>query len=91
MYNLNYNAHIENDVETFDEINDKINDKIKISQNENNILELIRKNNEITQPQIREKLKISESTVSRAIKKLKDYGYIIRSGSRKDGHWVVKK
>lgn len=94
LYNLNYNAPIESDVEIIDEIsdkiNDKINDKIKFSSNENKVLELIIHDNSITQPQISKELNVSESTVSRAIKKLKDNGYIVRSGSNKDGQWIVK-
>lgn len=36
-------------------------------------------------------LDISESTVARATKKLKELGIIYRSGADKDGHWVINK
>lgn len=75
-----------------DKINDRINDKIKNELNdvENKVLEVIIKDDTVTAPVISSELKISESTVNRAIKKLKTLGYVTREGARKNGHWRVK-
>ncbi len=37
------------------------------------------------------KLKVSEATIKRNIKELKEKGYIKREGSKKTGYWKILK
>ncbi|MBQ6275352.1 MAG: winged helix-turn-helix transcriptional regulator [Bacteroidales bacterium] len=46
-------------------------------------------NNDITYIELQTKLKISEPTVRRAIKRLRINMMIVREGSDKSGHWYV--
>lgn len=62
-----------------------INEGISLSLLEKEILNTITENTEITIPEFAAKLSKSESTIERALKKLKDLNYIKREGSRKDG------
>lgn len=34
---------------------------------------------------------VSESSITRAIRELKEYGYIARHGARKSGEWIILK
>ena len=61
-------------------INDTLNDTLKLLKN----------NPKLKQKEIAEQLKISEITVKRNIKELKERGYIERIGARKNGYWKVK-
>ena len=74
-----------------DIVNDTVNGTVKLSEKENSVLKAIIDNTRITKSQISMLLDISESTVARATKKLKELGIIHRSGSDKDGHWVINK
>ena len=56
----------------------------------NDTLKLLKNNPKLKQKEIAEQLKISEITVKRNIKELKDRGYIERIGARKNGYWKVK-
>ena len=60
-------------------INDTLNDTLKLLKN----------NPKLKQKEIAEQLKISEITVKRNIKELKERGYIERIGARKNGYWKV--
>ena len=62
----------------------------EMSKTEKAVLEEIRKNNYITAKLIAEQIGKSEKTVYRAIKRLKEFGYIVRIGDDYDGHWEVK-
>ena len=62
----------------------------EMSKTEKVVLEEIRKNNYITAKLIAEQIGKSEKTVYRAIKRLKEFGYIVRIGDDYDGHWEVK-
>lgn len=74
-----------------DIVNGTVNDTVKLSEKENSVLKAIINNTKITKSQISILLDISESTVARATKKLKELGIIHRSGADKDGHWVINK
>lgn len=54
------------------------------------VLQLIIKNNKITQEEISNKLKKSKVSVYKNIKKLKELDIIERIGSDKNGYWKVK-
>ena len=69
--------------------NDTVNDGVKWTKNELAILHEMSKNNDITYIQLQTKLKISEPTVRRSIKRLRLTMMIVREGSDKSGHWYV--
>ena len=70
---------------------DTINDTIKLTKNEQQILNLIISNNQITREEIVNETKLSDRTISRAIKHLQDEKFIIREGSKKTGYWKILK
>ena len=84
-----------NKVSTDDTINDTINDTLKdttkLTKNEQQILSLIISNNQITREEIVNETKLSDRTISRAIKRLQDENFILREGSKKTGYWKVLK
>ena len=72
-----------------DSLRDGVNDGVKWTKNELAILYEMSKNNDITYIQLQTKLKISEPTVRRSIKRLRLNMMIVREGSDKSGHWYV--
>ena len=69
--------------------NEPINEAIKLNGSEQHVLDAIRQNPHITRKSLMEQLNLGESTVYRAIQKLKDEGIIERIGSNKTGYWKV--
>ena len=69
--------------------NETINDTL--NKNENLIINKMRNNPYITINEISNELNLSRSTIIRTTNKLSDKGIIIRIGSNKNGHWVVKE
>ena len=61
-----------NKVSTDDTINDTLNGTIKLTKNEQQILSLIINNNQITREEIVNETRLSERTISRAIKHLQE-------------------
>lgn len=57
----------------------------------NDTLNLLKINPSIRQKDIAIKLRVSEVTIKRNVKELKEKGYIKREGSKKTGHWKVLK
>ncbi len=86
IYNANYKSGKINGG-----INGEINGEIKNSGIEEIILEAIKSDNYITQPNLAKKVGIGERTLSRYIKSLKDKGIIERVGSKKTGYWKVNQ
>lgn len=80
-----------NKVSTDDTINDTLKDTTKLTKNEQQILSLIISNNQITREKIVNETKLSDRTISRAIKRLQDENLILREGSKKTGYWKVLK
>lgn len=76
---------------TDDTINDTLKGTIKLTKNEQKILSLIISNNQITREEIVNETKLSDRTISRAIKRLQDESFILRVGSKKTGYWKVLK
>lgn len=70
-------------------INDTINDTIKLSERQIAILNLIKSNNKVSYLQISDAVSISKITVRREIDLLRNYGFLKRDGSKKDGSWIV--
>ena len=61
----------------------------KINETQENIIDLIKKNPNITQNEISNFLNINKSTVMRNINKLKEKKIIARIGSTKNGQWKI--
>lgn len=80
-----------NKVSANDTINDTLKDTIKLTKNEQLILSLIVNNNQITREEIVNGTKLSDRTISRAIKHLQDEKFILREGSKKTGYWKILK
>lgn len=68
----------------------KNNEDIKeITERQKEIIELMKKDNTITQEQIAQLLNITRQTVTVEIKYLKDMKFIKREGSNKNGTWKI--
>ena len=80
-----------NKVSTDDTINDILNGTIKLTKNEQQILNLIINNNQITREKIINETNLSDRTISRAIKHLQEVKIIEREGSKKTGSWKILK
>ena len=80
-----------NKVSADDTINDTLKDTIRLTKNEQQILNLIINNNQITRDEIVNKTKLSDRTISRTIKHLQDEKIILREGSKKTGYWKILK
>lgn len=61
-----------------------------INKTENKVLNLIKGNKFITQPEIAKILNLSENCVYRNIKSLRDKNIIIRIGANKNGCWELR-
>lgn len=70
---------------------DTINDTLKLTKNEQQILNLIINNNQITREEIVNETNLSDRTISRAIKHLQEVKIIEREGSKKTGSWKFLK
>lgn len=70
-------------------INEPINGAIKLTGSERRVLEAILQNSHITRKELMEELHVGESTIYRAIQKLKAEGIIERIGSNKTGYWKL--
>lgn len=70
-------------------INEPINGAVKLKDPEQRVLEAIRQNSRITRKELIKLLNVGESTIYRAIQKLKSEGIIERIGSNKTGHWKI--
>lgn len=62
----------------------------EMSKTEKTVFDEVKRDNCATAKQISKRIKKSEKTVYRAIKRLKELGYIVRIGDDYDGHWEVK-
>ena len=83
----------ETDEQENDRINDRINDRDmeKFSAHDWAVFEIIQQNPDLTVALIAAQLDVSESTVRRAIRKLRSNGFIQREGSNKKGTWIILK
>lgn len=57
----------------------------------NDTLKLLQMNPNIKQKDMAIKLQVSEITIKRNIKELKEKGFIERVGARKNGYWKILK
>lgn len=73
-----------------DKVADKVGDKnIKLNPTRQRIMEEIRNNPNITQPQLMSVVGIGRTAIQNNITFLRDNGYIERVGSNKNGYWKV--
>ncbi len=72
-----------------DKVAYKPTDKIKLNSTQEKILELIRDNPDITQPQLEVKVGVGRTAIQNNIAFLKKNGYIERVGANKRGYWNV--
>ena len=70
-----------------DTVNGTVNDGVKLTPTEQAVLDCIRDNNSISVAEIVNRTKKGRSTIMRAIKALKEKGFIQRVGSDKTGNW----
>lgn len=72
-----------------DTVNDTVNVGVNLSATEQTVLDCIRDNNSISVAEIVNRTKKGRSTIMRAIKALKEKGFIQRVGSDKTGSWEI--
>lgn len=72
-----------------DTVNGTVNDGVNLSATEQAVLDCIRENNLINVAEIVDCTKKGRSTIMRAIKALKEKGFIQRVGSDKTGSWEI--
>lgn len=65
--------------------------EFNLTENQNNVLNLIIKDSSISQKDIADTLGLSLSGVKKITDKLQDCNLIIRKGSKRDGYWIAKK
>ena len=68
---------------------DTKDDTKELSDRQQIIIELIRKNPSVTIQEMTQKTNASESTIKRELAYLAKVDVIVRKGSRKEGHWEV--
>lgn len=72
-----------------DPVNVPVNVHLKLNKTENQILQLIKNNPNITQKEIANILKLSEKTIKRNTNKLKEKGLLKRIGADKNGYLKI--
>lgn len=70
-------------------VNAGVSAGVKLSDTQKRVLDLIAVDTAITQKELAQRLNKNETTILRAIKRLKNSGLIIRIGSDKSGYWKV--
>ena len=80
----------------YNNVNDNVNDNVnplkqhtKISENQQKIIDAIRKNPYITQKELSEYVKITVANININMKKLQETGILRRIGADKNGYWEV--
>ena len=75
-----------------DKKGDKKGDKKEFTDIQRVLISFISENDKITISEMARKTALSESTISREIKRLRvDHKILNREGGRKNGHWVIIK
>lgn len=85
------NDHINDHINVH--LNDNISEYISnsLTENEIKVLKVIKENSHITHIEMANKIHVSEKTVRRITKKLKEKGIIKRVGANKNGYWEIIK
>lgn len=74
-----------------DGINVRLGDAANLTDKEQTIIHMIRRNSAITISEIAIAMGISTKTVERAIKSLKDKEILAREGAKRNGKWIILK
>lgn len=61
----------------------------KLTERQQTIINLIKQQNSITQPEIARMANVGKTTIYKEMKHLMDMGIIQREGARKDGKWII--
>ena len=65
---------------------------IELNSTQREIVKLLSKNNQLSAAKLAEKIGVASRNIESNIKKLKEYGLLVRHGSPKSGYWeIVKK
>ena len=67
------------------------NDNVKITKNQQTIIDEVKKNPFVTQEELSEIIGITIPNINRNMKKLQEHGIIKRVGADKNGHWEILK
>ncbi len=71
-------------------VNEPINEPVKLTKSATKVFQFIQGHSDSTIDDIATAVSVSRETVKRALKALKEKGYIVRVGSDKTGHWEIK-
>ncbi len=77
------------DRQTFEERSVAAAEELDMTITDEYVLKVLRTNGRVTATRAAALLSVSESTVRRSFKRLKEYGFIKRIGSNKAGYWKV--
>ena len=80
---------IEEIIKTEEKVTKKVN--IKVTINQQKIIDTINKNPYVTQEELADIIGITKKSITANMKKLQDSGLIKRIGANKNGHWQVVK
>lgn len=73
----------------YNAIFENVNSTVKLSKTEKNILQLIARDCTVTIEKMAMELTITESTIKKALKHLRDHKIVIREGADKNGIWKI--
>lgn len=74
-----------------DGINDGIKQALAITGLHKSVLQTICMKPTIRYTELADNIGVSESSITRVIRELKEHGYIVRQGARKSGEWIILK
>lgn len=74
-----------------DGINDGIKDSLSITDLHKSVYQTVCMKPSIKYTELADNIGVSESSITRAIRELKERGYIARQGARKSGEWIILK
>lgn len=63
----------------------------KGAERKQDILNQLKENPTMTQTRLMEELGLTRKQVQKAIKELQEEGLLVREGSNRNGHWIVKR
>lgn len=75
--------------QTFEERSIAAAEELDLTITDEYVLKVLKTNGRVPALRIADLLKVSESTIRRSLKRLKDHGFIKRIGSNKAGYWKV--
>ena len=78
-------------VTVFSEVGVGLNVGIKLTETQKNVLSILLEDGTQNKFSMSDKLGVSVRTIERALTELRKANLIVRSGSRKQGEWVVVK